>query len=1144
MATRDGCGPFSSDNVAASAGMTTFQAGARSNVKTMMRLIRHGLRAWGREARNSDGVLALVIAIALIAAAAALIATTARQNKEAEVARLSGNAKSVKLIQNSIVAFFLTDPDGGGAQVRNGRIPCPDSDQDGDADGTTSCTTTEGTLPWLTLGLSRDDVIDAYGNYFTYAVSGTDSSRQVCTYIESDLDDSQSQFTGSANEVTDTEVRLATQSAGQGTPYYYAIISHGKNGLGAISSNGNIRSAPTSAAERQNCPSAASCSGNDALVIYSGPQSTDQSSYFDDSVFVGSTDQLTELCETLSPSGEANADISEDFTSVGDGALPTSLSADVSGGGSAGVGDSTVSGSNDRVLIFSGGSSPAVGTVITTFNTAERAQYISFEWSPTTLGTGGSAGISVATRATVASRNAASDIYGTGDADGLTFRFFTSGTDNSGMSGGVNQIFICDSETPACNAGDRRAISGNFNIIEDTIYNVEVYDDGVQVWARITQTDDTDNTASVFFASYPDDENDLGGDNAIGVINNGDSTSEIDDFLVARGSMGVAFNGNDSIISAGDNHNTTTGNLTLEAWIKPDSLPAANERATIIAKWEEDETDAAQSYRLYLRTNGGVSLELSGGTTPELALHNFGGYAARVGRWDHIAVTYDRTEAAAKLYVNRALISRISSAGFDTEGINEGTTDFSVGATTDGTDPVDVFHGAITDVRVWDVARTAEDIFANYDRRIALSAGSLPNLIVNWTMDRDTSSAFDTLTVAPTLSSEDGANGTLADAAFVGIHQRHFPIFASSTVCAVGGAQGAIVNPYQCDYRIVEQSGTFSVPSNLASVYVKAWGGGGGGYDFNPYQSDGGGGGFSAARLTQINNEAIAGQTLNVDVGGGASASASQNNGAGGGGASGIWRNTVPTRAGVVAGGGGGAAFGDDNFNGQVAGFTCTTIGQCGPGGGGGGPANLIAAASTTRAADNGQNLCGGRGGNTTDFLTSDRPPDPNSGGTGTCESGGANPSNASGATGGGSNSGGASGLGPSGATASGGAGYNGGMNRVGGGGGGGGANNSTITSGGGEAGGYSTGGSEGFGADGNRSGFGGGGGGGYADDSTLNLSFSGAAGSTPAAGGASDPDYAPSYISGCGSCASQPGRGGEPGVNAAGRAGAVIIKW
>ena len=231
------------------------RAGAHKNVKKIVALVRRGFAALTSESRRDEGVIGLIIIIALLAAAAALIASSVRQNKDAEIRRLSANASSVKLLTNSALSFFLTDPDGAGVLVRNGLIPCPDTDSppDGFSNGTAVCTATTGVVPWLTMGLSQDDAIDSFGNYFTYVVSGNATSRAICNSVSNSYDTTAApQYTGTLNDVTDTEARLTTQAATQGAPFYYAFVSHGKNGFGGISRNA-ARSAPTSASEIQNC---------------------------------------------------------------------------------------------------------------------------------------------------------------------------------------------------------------------------------------------------------------------------------------------------------------------------------------------------------------------------------------------------------------------------------------------------------------------------------------------------------------------------------------------------------------------------------------------------------------------------------------------------------------------------------------------------------------------------------------------------------------------------------------------------------------------------------------------------------------------------------------------------------------------------
>ena len=1148
-------------------------------MKKVVAVLRRALRPLAplaRESRRDDGVIGLIIVIALLAAAAALIATTARQNKDAEVRRLSGNATSVKLLKNSISSFFLTDADGAGAGTAvNSRIPCPDASfpPNGTADGTTTCTANTGVVPWLTLGLSEDDVTDTYGNYFTYAVSGDSTARAICTSVTNQYDTGQIEYTGGLNAVTDTEARLSSQTAGQGTPYYFAFISHGKNGLGAISRSGARRSSPTSTSEIQNCPATNSnCTDPSALTVITGPKDTTDSTYFDDNVYIGSAAQLTEMCASLAPGkGKVNAEVNESFTNTAVGALPTTLAAPPTGTGAT-TQQSTVAGNTTNKVLQFAGANTAITTATTVFNTAERARYISFQWRPTTAPSS-TAGVSIGLRATAANRNTTTavgtfdaDIFNASTLDGITIRYFED-TANNANGSVANSIYVCDNITATCDSGaaaNRLAVSsGTFTIVEDAAYNVEAYDDGTNIWARITQVTDASNntivnstnTAFVTFSTVPLTQQDLTGNNSILLINYSDATVEVDDLLVGRASMAVAFDGtNDIIETAGDSHDTTTGNLTLETWIRPDTLPSGSAKATLFSKWTESApSNAAQAYRLYLTNGGALALDLAGddtagGTNIITTTINFGGYQATVGEWAHIAVSFDKAEQAAKLYVNRELISRVSSALFDTAaGINDGTAAFSIGAErNNGSTIVNRFDGAMTDVRVWNTPRTAQQIFANYNARIAL-VGSVTGLILNWTLDSDSGATFTggpsltaARTSASTTSNAASADGDLKNgAAYIASHQQFIPALSTS-FCAASSVVGA----FECDYRFNTQSGGITVPSNLSAVYVKAWGGGGGGYDASallyPASGNGGGAGYSAGRVQNINgvaNPISAALGLRVDVGGGGGSS-SGNNGAAGGGASGLWRDVDSTNtvtagdfAGVIGGGGGGASYGDDNLG---QGVDCRSAGACGPGGGGGGPFNFttLSRDQTSRAADSNDNTCGGRGGDNAAFGAN--PPDTTDN---NCESGGdPDPTTTVGASGAGTAVGGVSIIG------AGGAGFNGVAPEIGAGGGGGGVRVSAMTSGGGEAGGYDLNGAGQAGTtDANGTGFGAGGGAGFVDTGASGVI--GAAGSALTPGGTTDPNYALATCTIVTCPTTTPGRGGESG-STTGKTGAVILKW
>ena len=63
-------------------------------------------------------------------------------------------------IQEALIGYTMT----------NGRLPCPDTDGDGIIDMAGTCTNVQGTIPWVDLGVGKND---ALGRPFTYRVTGS-----------------------------------------------------------------------------------------------------------------------------------------------------------------------------------------------------------------------------------------------------------------------------------------------------------------------------------------------------------------------------------------------------------------------------------------------------------------------------------------------------------------------------------------------------------------------------------------------------------------------------------------------------------------------------------------------------------------------------------------------------------------------------------------------------------------------------------------------------------------------------------------------------------------------------------------------------------------------------------------------------------
>ncbi len=137
---------------------------------------------------------------------------------------------------------------GYAASQTPAHLPCPDlsvagatgTANDGLEDVTAAtghCVTQEGNLPWATLGVAS---LDAWGNRFRYSVNSNFSSRSPGASFG----------LGSVATLRVCATALCVTELASGVPA--VILSHGKNGFGATTSGGVVRSAPSSADEIDN----------------------------------------------------------------------------------------------------------------------------------------------------------------------------------------------------------------------------------------------------------------------------------------------------------------------------------------------------------------------------------------------------------------------------------------------------------------------------------------------------------------------------------------------------------------------------------------------------------------------------------------------------------------------------------------------------------------------------------------------------------------------------------------------------------------------------------------------------------------------------------------------------------------------------
>lgn len=201
-----------------------------------------------------------------------------------------------------------------------------------------------------------------------------------------------------------------------------------------------------------------------------------------------------------------------------------------------------------------------------------------------------------------------------------------------------------------------------------------------------------------------------------------------------------------------------TGDLTIEAWVKPESAPGTNEVYSIATKYETSGNQ--RSYLLgYTDVSGTKTLQFVADSNGGSATSGFVNQTLASGTWHHVAAVYDASAGSVEFFVNG---SSIGSAGSLNTSLHSGSAPFVIGASSSGFPTVESpFDGLIDDVRVWNIARTGTEI--NDDKGIELN-GNETGLVGYWKLNNSLS---DTTANGNTLTNNNSAAFS-ADAAFGG----------------------------------------------------------------------------------------------------------------------------------------------------------------------------------------------------------------------------------------------------------------------------------------------------------------------------------------------------------------------------------------
>jgi hypothetical protein len=183
-----------------------------------------------------------------------------------------------------------------------------------------------------------------------------------------------------------------------------------------------------------------------------------------------------------------------------------------------------------------------------------------------------------------------------------------------------------------------------------------------------------------------------------------------------------------TIASAADLQNPTE--ITFEAWVYPTN------KGYFMIKGDAGFVNSARTYELSWSPGTGNNLDFSiflGASTWASV-----GASAPTGRWVHVACTYSSTDSVLRIFTNGVLVWETTRDAGGVTPLNHQTlrqTTLPLVFGAELTHPLGFVAGRMDEIRIWNKARTPEEIYANQFCRLT---GTESNLVAYWTFDDGT----------------------------------------------------------------------------------------------------------------------------------------------------------------------------------------------------------------------------------------------------------------------------------------------------------------------------------------------------------------------------------------------------------------------
>jgi hypothetical protein len=179
-----------------------------------------------------------------------------------------------------------------------------------------------------------------------------------------------------------------------------------------------------------------------------------------------------------------------------------------------------------------------------------------------------------------------------------------------------------------------------------------------------------------------------------------------------------------------------TGDWTLESWFKDETAQGYNHDLTYILLKGNTDGNPDAPFMLSVGWNSIIAGERTGWANYTVSAPITGSS----GTWHHVAAVFVASSRQVTIYLDGAQVAQGVLAARSTSG---NALPVEIGRNGNGNG---LWHGKLDDIRIWNIARTASDIAANYRAEFTSAPAGL---VANWRFDEGSGSTASDATTTP-----------------------------------------------------------------------------------------------------------------------------------------------------------------------------------------------------------------------------------------------------------------------------------------------------------------------------------------------------------------------------------------------------------